>query len=492
MKKQVSNDQIEREIEAGYKPLAIESGIAILPLSDLSDREFELLVYCLIKQEIEERKHPPYTDISLMQGVSERGRDCVLYSKERVAGLVQCKKYHGRLSKPQVIKEILKFLMFSLLDKSILPEPESFEYKIYASNDFSEPAVNLIYAYKDEIEKEIASGKICEYLRGVIEDYESFSGYKNSPPLNEIEKLLKLIKVSSSNATDITMRIYNYDFVLSSFFNIKTVVSIQAADKIVRTALNDYGLKLLTDNDLHDLQKRIGNTSKENRINLGYVDFFGFNIEFFKFLKGKRFEDVLKAVMSLQSILHRELLSFVNAETNKLIFSYITVPLLFQGKIHSFSVGVAAPYLFDRILPKISDGSIPKILLTEYFPKSNISKEELIAKTAEILFESSERVMKGDYTHLVGNADEVRLKKKIYAHMHKGFSTIQDARVVFKKDIELIRPVLDQIEEQLSRLISKEQTIIIKDFDFFENKDDIKKIFDTLKVIEDVNNKQSS
>jgi len=47
---EVKDTQIELEAQAGYKPLAIESGITILPLSELGDREFELLVYSLIKQ----------------------------------------------------------------------------------------------------------------------------------------------------------------------------------------------------------------------------------------------------------------------------------------------------------------------------------------------------------------------------------------------------------------------------------------------------------
>ena len=70
----------------------------------------------------------------------------------------------------------------------------------------------------------------------------------------------------------------------SMFFNIKTVVDIDSADKLLRSALEDHGLKLLTDSDLKKLQERIGNTNEKSRIKLGFVDFFGFSTDFFKFL----------------------------------------------------------------------------------------------------------------------------------------------------------------------------------------------------------------
>jgi hypothetical protein len=484
MQKQISKEQIDNEVGAVYKPMAIESGIAILPLSDLSDRDFELLIYCLIKQELEDGEHASYTDIALMQGVSERGRDCVLYRHGKVAGLVQCKKYQGRLTKPLVIKEIIKFLLFSTLDQTILPDPKAFEYKIYVSNDLTEPAISLIHAYKNEIEIEISSRTISDYVNDVVEEYDSFSGYIKLPPVTEIEQLLRTIEVSSCNATDITMRVYKHDSILSSFFNVRTVVSLQAADKMFRTALDDYGLKVLTDEDLKVLQQRIGNIGEGNRVNLGYVDFFGFSKDFFKFLKGKAFEDILTAVASLKSALNRELLNFVMAEINKRILLHITVKLLGTGKIHPFSVGIAMPYLFDRISVKIITGTIPKSLASKINPQSALSKDELIANISEKLFESSARIMKGDYSHLVGNPADIEFKKKLYEHMHQGLSDIQDAKKVFSKDIDIIRPILDQIEDELERLVSAEQTIVIKDASFIENEIEMKRALQTVLEID--------
>ncbi|MCP4459321.1 MAG: hypothetical protein GY816_15070, partial [Cytophagales bacterium] len=56
MIKRVSQNQIDLEVRDGYRPLAIESGITILPFSELGDREFELLSYILVQREIQDSK----------------------------------------------------------------------------------------------------------------------------------------------------------------------------------------------------------------------------------------------------------------------------------------------------------------------------------------------------------------------------------------------------------------------------------------------------
>jgi len=263
--------------------------------------------------------------------------------------------------------------------------------------------------------------------------------------------------------------------------NLKLWASLDAP---LRETFDDYGFKILTDDDLKLLQERIGETSKENRVNLGYADFFGFSKEFFRFLKEKkRFQEVFGAAVSLGSILDRQLMDFINAKIPESIFLHITVPLLLTGRIHRFSLGVAHPYLFDRLVPRVL-GSKPLEILSKYNPRFKLDKDELISEIAKTLFEISERIMKGDYSGLAGDAATVEFKKKLYGHIHEGLSSIQDARNVFDRDIVLIRPVLGQIEEEIGRLVSVERTVDIKDISFFEDKGEAKRVFDTIREVE--------
>lgn len=484
MYKQITDEQIQIEAKSGYKPMVIESGITSLPLSDLGDREFELLAYLLVKKEISNSKHPNITDISLMQGVSERGRDCVLYNHGNVAGLIQCKKYRSRLTKPQVIKEILKFLLFATLDKSLLPDPENFEYKLYASNDFTEPAIKLIYSFNSEIEEDISTGIIEKYVDELIEEYESFSCYLTNKPYGEINKLLKSITVTSANISDLSARIYSDYKILSVFFNIKTVVDLESADNIIRSALDDYGVKYLTDEDLKRIQERIGSSKKENRVNLGLVDFFGFNHEFFRFLSGEPFKEIITAVANIKQLTEKYLLKFITAKTHEKIQTEITHKLLRKGTIHRFSIGIAAPYLVHRLSAITVKNSGPESIIKECFPYLEMSPEELISNIAEDLFNTSERVMKKDYSELVGDKNLVALKIDLYRHMHTGLRNIDDARRVFARDIKVIRPVLDKIELEIKEALDNDRTILIKDISFFDKADEMKSFVSSIKAID--------
>lgn len=203
----IPEEQIEKELSGKYKPLTIESGITIYPFSDLSDREFELLSYLLIKDKIETNSFNNHTDIALMQGVAERGRDCVLYKNGEVSGLIQCKKYNGRLTKPQFLKELIKFSLFAILDPTILPNRGDFEYLLFVSFDLSEPASILIKSYKLKIAEEISTKAFSRYIEDVISEYESFGPFTSNPPVLEVNDILKKLSIRYYSSTDLSMEL---------------------------------------------------------------------------------------------------------------------------------------------------------------------------------------------------------------------------------------------------------------------------------------------
>lgn len=152
MRYEITAEQVHEESSVGYKPTATDASFQSLPLSMLSDREFEILCYKLIKREIESGIFITSNKIALMQGVGERGRDCTLYMDSIPNGVIQCKKYSARLTLPQVLKELIKLLLHSILDDSIIPDPKNFTYYIYYSNDCTEQALKLISGFRHEVD----------------------------------------------------------------------------------------------------------------------------------------------------------------------------------------------------------------------------------------------------------------------------------------------------------------------------------------------------
>ncbi|WP_207784535.1 hypothetical protein [Marinifilum breve] len=481
----ITEEQIQNELLGKYKPLTVESGITTFPFSDLSDREFELLSYLLVKEKIENESFGNHTDIALMQGVAERGRDCVLYQNGEVSGLIQCKKYQARFTKPQFLKELIKFALFAIKDTAILPNRENFEYYLFVSYDITEPTLTLIKSFNSEIEKEISDNVITKYTDEVINEYESFSSFTANQPTQAIYDILKKISVKYYNSTDLSRELNSNIKLAQSFFKIMSVVDLEGADNVIRKALDDYGLRMLTDIDLKSLQQRIGETEDKDRINLGFVDFFGYSTEFFKFIKGDELKKLMTSIADVIGVINKQQLDFVNSQIHEHIQQKITHELLFFNKIHVFSIGIAAPYLFKRLSLKLISKTMPQEMIPKIYPHSKLSKDDLINEISEQLYESSNRVMKGDYSQLAGDSNLVQFKINLYTHMHQGLKNIADAKKVFNKDIELLKPVLDEIEELIGKLIPDSRTVVIKDGSFFDNKDDISLLKKTIDKIED-------
>jgi hypothetical protein len=475
----VSDQQTQEEMQSGYKPIVLDSSFAILPFNNLGDREFELLCYSLVKEEIKKQQHQDLTDIVLMQGVGERGRDCVLYGKDGVSGLIQCKKYAGRLTKPQLLKELIKFALYASKDSSILPDRNNFKYLIYVSNDFTEPANDLLHKYSLSILDDIKNGNIDKYIKEIVEEYESFQKERSSPPLEEVKKILTSIKVEAVNGTDLTNRIYTQPTILKNFFNVRTVVSIVDADQVMRKALDDYGLRLLTDEDLKSIQARISQINPDHRVGFGFVDFYGYSIDFFRSLKSEEYGEILNIVSNLQMALNRKLLDFIRTEMDNLILSEVTCKLLGTRKIHQISVGVCAPYLLKRVLPNVMNNGIPDFLLDKIFMGKLESSENVIADVVEKLMKTSEKIMAEDYSNLVGDDELIEMKKELFKHMHQGLPDITAARERIELDLSILRPVLKSMEDKLNQSVSAIRTIVISDSSFLNNKDKVVKILET-------------
>lgn len=121
-----------------------------------SDRRFEELVYTVYRQKITYDKHwrDIFDDVQLMQGVGDLGRDCVLYKNKEINAAIQCKKYSRPVKKSEVLIEILKFLSYSCVDNSLIPDLKNFTYYFVGASGFSAEANSLIDEFSNCFQSE--------------------------------------------------------------------------------------------------------------------------------------------------------------------------------------------------------------------------------------------------------------------------------------------------------------------------------------------------
>ncbi|HDR3491783.1 TPA: hypothetical protein QCN73_003246 [Bacillus wiedmannii] len=252
----IEHDAVVKEIEDYSRKPNVLDTLKGYPYSDLEDRQFEVLVYSLFKEEIERGNLKQFDSINLMQGVGERGRDCSLHYQGTNVGLIQCKKYQNRLNKPQTAKEIIKFCLYYLQDNGLITDINKFEYYIAVSNDFSGTAIELIEDFNKKI---IVEENLEKWTEDVIKNYVAFNGIKYNTIKSSLLEVLCKIKVKKITANNLNLLLEKYGYIQSFFFSVKTVISIEANREMIKEALYD------SNHMFYDCIKRfISNSNKDD------------------------------------------------------------------------------------------------------------------------------------------------------------------------------------------------------------------------------------
>ncbi|WP_088233118.1 hypothetical protein [Bacillus cereus] len=232
----IEHGAVVKEIEDYTKKPNVLGTLKGYPYSDLEDRQFEVLVYSLFKEEIERGNLKQFDSINLMQGVGERGRDCSLHYQGKNVGLIQCKKYQNRLNKPETAKEIIKFCLYYLQDNDLITDIHRFEYYIAVSNDFSGTAIELIEDFNKKI---IVEENLKKWTEDVIKNYSSFNGMKYNTIKPSLLEVLGNIKVKKITANNLNLLLEKYGYIQNFFFSLKTVISVEDNRKMIKEVLQE-------------------------------------------------------------------------------------------------------------------------------------------------------------------------------------------------------------------------------------------------------------
>ncbi|WP_052444742.1 NACHT domain-containing NTPase [Flammeovirga sp. OC4] len=206
------------------------------PLNELDDREFETLCYLIFKEQIKYDDislSSKFDNINLMSGVGEKGFDSTLYFKGEISGLIQCKKLKTRLTKPQLLKEILKFILYTIIDKELLPNKKNFTYYIITSSGFANTTLTLIENFNKK--------SICEDVKSlckeVISNYSSLKQIDLDKHFDEIIDILKSINVCKLIPEDLQFLLQEYSNISKSFFKIYTATDNTLIENVITTYL---------------------------------------------------------------------------------------------------------------------------------------------------------------------------------------------------------------------------------------------------------------
>lgn len=204
----------------------IYSGTEI-DFNQLSDRNFEILLYQIFKSKIEITSElSGYFDrVMLMTGVGDRGQDCALFYNDKQIGLIQCKKYNKNIDRITATKEILKFVLYSFTDTRIFSEDKEgrFTYYFAISKGFANTTNTFLASFNTSI---ITEPQLKKWVEGLIGTYKSLSHLLFDQIENELKDKLSKLIIKPILPSDIYCWLKTkQQNLLSVFFEVQKVVN---------------------------------------------------------------------------------------------------------------------------------------------------------------------------------------------------------------------------------------------------------------------------
>ncbi|MCE3294726.1 MAG: hypothetical protein K0R65_440 [Crocinitomicaceae bacterium] len=191
------------------------------PLNSLDDRVFEVLTYSIFKKRIENDDIVGFDNVQLMQGVGEKGMDCILTSNSKVTGIIQCKKYSKNISHEIILEEIIKFSIHCNLDKKRF-NPRTIKYFISTSTGYTGKAIELLEHLADK--SFIKRYNIQEIANKIIKKYKEFQELEFVKIKSDIIKIVSELKYEYIKPENYDVWINKYADIIDTFFDVKIVM----------------------------------------------------------------------------------------------------------------------------------------------------------------------------------------------------------------------------------------------------------------------------
>jgi tetratricopeptide (TPR) repeat protein len=119
-----------------------------LPFTQLGGARFEILAYHLLSGD----PLNPQAKVVLVKSSGDQGRDVLVYTDGSLQTIVQCKNLSAAVTKPQILRELVKLILHDI-NTPFIPE-EGVNYEIWAPGGLFEPAEQLLADWPKQLLEE--------------------------------------------------------------------------------------------------------------------------------------------------------------------------------------------------------------------------------------------------------------------------------------------------------------------------------------------------
>ncbi|QIL42373.1 hypothetical protein G7074_25800 [Pedobacter sp. HDW13] len=220
------------------------------PYRDIADpRRLEELVYSIFEAKITKGTLSGFDKVSLMSGVRDMGRDCALFQHGILKGMIQCKKYQKSISKTDFGEEIVKYVLYSLLEPQLIPDARDFTYYIAATGGFVRDCSDLIDEFNIRICQE---PDLNNWMQKLLLN-PTLSDLKIADVDGKVKDILKQIKVLKIHSQDLDAYLMEQEcrHLISLFFEVRTVTD-NAEIEALRSDFSGYFNRELNESGIRE------------------------------------------------------------------------------------------------------------------------------------------------------------------------------------------------------------------------------------------------
>lgn len=194
-----------------------------LDFNVLNPRDFEEIVYHYFKDQIAKGLYKAlYDNVELSSGVGEQGADAMLFFQGKIRGVIQCKKLKNNIGIQVVLTEIVKLLLYHILEiqsknsnsSSLIDDIEDFTYYLVVSKDFTQNTKKFLADFNSGWKE-----KQIKPIFNKLTKQKTFSELDKKRAFEKLKPLLNLISVATLNAVDLDPIIRLNTAVLNRFFS---------------------------------------------------------------------------------------------------------------------------------------------------------------------------------------------------------------------------------------------------------------------------------
>lgn len=455
----IEGAQADAELKNVERVDGLEAASPTFPLADLSPVDFELLNYALFKNSSPVGTRRNWDDAALMLTGADEGRDILLLGGGAAPGVVQCKRRSAAMTRPAVLRELSKCILFCTLDTSTPPLSPHAHYFLSLTRD---PA-GTVLDFFEQPARFLSShpSDVAAAVRDTLEEYGSLHALDLDDAVSTVDRYLRLMTLHLLRPVDLHFWIAGKPGIARLFFRHRVVVDnaplmqdLGALRGIVdEIARQTSGISAITDDDVKIIKDYIDGVPESHRTSLGIASLFGFPREMFAGEENIRKH--LESLLGALQVLHTAYIDWMNSRAHEEAARICDLPEI-RFTVHPFALQIAPGYMgtlaADISLRSLSGEAMSTIIEKATKRKAFSDDDERLAHVCERVLDQGRRHLARDYSQLAGDDDLVAFKRQLFDRLMADISDRTTLEDIVQDGRRKLEPYLKQASSDLQSL----------------------------------------